>query len=315
MKSLIYYKFKLQTAKTTAIYFLIFFLFNAGLLFAQTGKQQLYISMGDLGPTSKSFLSAAGVKNVFTIGIEGNSFDQLNIQKITAAVKSRYPADSDSGLCALDWEGSELDILKSSPSESPEFKSALNSYIMLLKMVKSLRPNVKWGYYSVPFTTYYKRENLKNTNDKIEPLLAKCDAFFPSTYIYYKEGTVSKGDNEAYAKDNVLTALMLAKNMNKPVYPFVWHRYHVSNKTIGLQLIPIDDFTKYINTILSVSYNGYKVAGVVWWGSDTYYYNVKSKALVEEMSKTNQPDFASYRDDLIIKYGKEILKTVSDNNR
>jgi len=186
--------------------------------------------------------------------------------------------------------------------------------MMVLKMAKALRPNVKWGFYAIPFTTYYKRETIKNNIAKIEQLLLQCDVFFPSLYTPYKEGTISKGDNEAFATDNVLAALVAAKRMNKPVLPFVWHRYHVSNKAIGLQLIPNDEFKRYLNTILSVNYNGYKVAGLVWWGSDTYFYNIKSKALVNEMSTSGHPDFATYRDNLIVNYGKEMLKTIKNSN-
>jgi hypothetical protein len=312
MKLLIY-KSGFSIAKKTIGYLLILLLFKTGSLFAQTGKPQLYISMGDLGPTAKEFLNSNGVKSVFTISINGNSFEQLNMAKITADIKSKFPADSDSGLAALDWEGNAMALLKSSPAESPEFKSALSSYLMLLKAVKALRPNVKWGFYGIPFTTYYKRESLKSDNDKIKPLLSQCDVFFPSAYIFYKEGTVASGDNEAYAKDNILSALMQAKSLSKPVIPFIWHRYHDSNKTIGLQLVPMNDFMRYINTILSVNYNGYKVAGLVWWGADTYFYNVKSKALVDEMSKSNKPDFPSYRDSLIINYGTEILKAIKND--
>ncbi len=65
---------------------------------------------------------------------------------------------------------------------------------------------------------------------------------------------------------------------------------------------------------MSTNYIGYRVAGLVWWGADTFYYNIKSKALVNEMSTSNQPDFATYHDKLIVNYGKAILKTINDSN-
>jgi hypothetical protein len=310
MESLINRRSILLSAQKAVSYLIVFFLLSAGSLYAQTGKQQLYISMGDLGPSAKAFLKTNGVENVFTFNVVGNSIEKIDIAKITEAIKSKFPGASDGGIGSLDWEGAALNALYLSPAESPEFKSSLESFLILLKRVKALRPNVKWGFYDIPFATYYKRETLKNNIAKIEPLLLQCDVFFPTLYTPYKEGSISKGDNEAFATDNILAALMEAKRLNKPVLPFVWHRYHVSNKAIGLQLIPIDEFKRYLNTILSVNYQGYKVAGLVWWGSDTYYYNIKSKALVEEMRGNNQTNFAGYDDNLITNYGKEILKTI-----
>jgi hypothetical protein len=127
-------------------------------------------------------------------------------------------------------------------------------------------------------------------------------------YTFYQDD--SKGSNEDYARDNLLESLSLAKELNKSVMPFVWHRYHDSNKTIGLQLIPSDEFKRYLNAVLSTSYKGTKVAGLVWWGSDQYYYNVKSPALVNEMNASGQTDFKTYHDNLIVKYGNVALDAI-----
>ena len=88
--------------------------------------------------------------------------------------------------------------------------------------------------------------------------------------------------------------LILSRKFNKPVLPFVWHRYHPSNKQIGLQLIPINEFEKYIASILHTSYKGTKASGIVWWGEDQYDYNVKSKELLTEFQQSGQRAFAFF---------------------
>ncbi len=300
--------------------FLISFCIYCNTLNAQNigSGQNLYISMDDLGPHAKSFIAQNNIKEVATfdvVSVNSQNYLQVDTAKLFKKIKSHYPNASDAGIASLDWEGKSLVALSQRGPVTPEFQNALDAFLSVLKLAKGLRPNVKWGFYNVPFATYYNRnDSWKQSCANIEPLLKQCDVFFPTLYVPYKDGSIKSGDNESFAKDNILEALTLASNFNKPVLPFVWHRYHVSNKTIGLQLIPIDEFERYLNTILSVNYNGKKVAGLVWWGSDTYYYNIKSPALINEMSENNQTDFPAYHDNLIIKYGNEMLKTIKRNN-
>ncbi|ASU35131.1 hypothetical protein MuYL_3246 [Mucilaginibacter xinganensis] len=182
-------------------------------------------------------------------------------------------------------------------------------------MAKTLRPNVKWGYYAVPFSRYYNRSKLGDDLSKIEPLLKECDVFFPSFYQNYKDGSIGRDDNEKFAFENLNAILPVAQRMHKPVLPFVWYRYHVSNRNIGLQLIPSDEFEKYLNSILSVNYNGKKVSGLVCWSVDSYYFKKKSKPLLDEMSVTGGQDFDSYHDALVTKYTSGMLRLMKRKNQ
>jgi len=282
---------------------------------AQNTNQKLYVSIADVSPSVKTFFTDNDIKNVITITVVGDSYEAVDKQKLADLIKKRYPNDSDGGIGALDWEGKSLAWLVNLPGDSPEFKSVLNSFIGIIKMAKTLRPNVQWGYYAVPFSRYYNRSKLGDDLNKIEPLLKECDIFFPSFYQSYKDGSIGKDDNERFAYENLNVILPVAQRMNKPVLPFVWYRYHVNNKSIGLQLIPSDEFEKYLNALLSVNYKGKKVSGLVCWSVDSYYLRVKSKALINEMSLNRNQDFNTYHDALVLKYTTGMLKVIKKKNQ
>ena len=151
-----------------------------------------------------------------------------------------------------------------------------------------------------------------SSNQQIGPLLQQCDILFPSIYIYYQDGKFTPNDNEAYGVENINEALKLGVQFNKPVLPFVWHRYHDSNRTIGLQLIPRDDFRTFITKILTTSYKSKHVDGLIWWGADGYYYRVKSAPLVNELNASGAADFGSYFDTLLANYGNLILDAMKN---
>lgn len=295
--------------------FLFLLLSCSSLVKAQNVNQKLYVSITDVTPSVKTFFNDNDIKSVYTFNIVGGSYDAVDQQKLIADIQKRYPGVSDSGIAALDWEGKMIGTLVNSRSDDPEFNKTLNSYINILKMAKALRPNVKWGYYAVPFSRFYGRSKLGEDLRRIEPLLNECDVFFPSFYESYKDGSIERDDNEHFANENLNAILRVAQRMDKPVLPFVWYRYHVSNKNIGLQLIPGDEFEKYLNAILSVNYNGKKVSGVVCWSADTYYFRIKSKPLISEMSASGSQDFDSYHDELVKKYTARMLNLMKKRNQ
>jgi hypothetical protein len=301
---------------TPSPFTLLFLLLScSSLIKAQTVNQKLYVSITDVTPSVKTFFNDNDIKSVYTFNIVGGSYDAVDQQKLIADIQKRYPGVSDSGIAALDWEGTMIGTLVNGRPESSDFNDALNSYIKLLKMAKALRPNVKWGYYAVPFSRFYNRNKLGSDLRKIEPLLRVCDVFFPSFYENYRDGSIEKDDNERFAYENLNAILPVAQRMDKPVLPFVWYRYHVSNKNIGLQLIPNDEFEKYLNAILSVNYNGKKVSGVVCWSVDSYYFKKKSVPLLNEMSESGSQDFDSYHDALVKKYTGRMLNLMKKKNQ
>ena len=66
------------------------------------------------------------------------------------------------------------------------------------------------------------------------------DAIFPSLYTFYED----QNGWETYARET----LQAARQFNKPVYAFIWPKYHPSNKTLKGQYIPRECWRLELNT-------------------------------------------------------------------
>ncbi len=297
--------------------FAIVFAFGFNGANAQTPARHfsLYVCMNNIDAGGQKYLNDMHIQQVALFDsrfIDPNNSNQCNTATLTKAIVAAYPDSTASGIASLDWEGDMLNNLTKDTS-SAEFKNSINEFSKAIQLAKTLRPNVKWGFYFIPFTTYYNR-NTKwmSSNQQIAALLQQCDILFPSVYIYYQDGRFTPNDNEAYAADNINEALKLGVQFNKPVLPFVWHRYHDSNHTIGLQLVPKDDFRNFITKILTTSYKNKHVDGLIWWGADGYFYRVKSAPLVNEFNSSGAADFGTYFNSMLANYGNLILDAMKN---
>ena len=70
-------------------------------------------------------------------------------------------------------------------------------------------------------------------------------------------------------KDCVKMALRYAEG--KPVYPYIWARWHDSNAEWGYKLIHELEFKEHVKSCFQTSWNGDRADGIVWWGGDFYY--------------------------------------------
>ncbi len=274
---------------------------------AQNTNPKLYMCLTDMGPKTLKFMTDSHIENLFLFDrryIDPQNTGQVNVTALSNIIKKEFPNSTASGIGLLDWEGKTFDGLSEDP-QSPNFKNSMNAFIGAIKLAKSLRPNVKWGFFGLPYITRYKDKASQATwiqsNNNVKPLLQQCDVFFPDPEPLGAQG---------FATMNMQGILPLAKSMNELVIPYVWNRYYTPNV---FPLIPISDFKTFINTILTESYQNKKASGVVWWSADTYYYeHEKAKGLIDEMSRTKQPDFVSYHDSLMIDYVSQILTTVKN---
>ncbi len=154
--------------------------------------------------------------------------------------------------------------------------------IAAIEAARALRPRAIIGFYSLPNTRYYGRKSRKWKQElaAVRPVLAHSDALFPSIYDYYFSSNedpaaeTTAAADEAYVRDNVRRALRAAGS--KPVYPYVWGRYHDSNRVYGLQAIPRAEFRGHLEAASSARVEGHGIAGFVWWGSDTYFFPNRS---------------------------------------
>lgn len=293
---------------------LFLFIIYSSFTYAQT-KPKLYYALINLGPKSETFFNTNNIQIVHTMDSRyyaPNPEEKIDYGLFEKSINLWFPNINSEGIAVLDWEGKMGEALHNRNVNSSEFKDALAKYIQLIKFAKKYRPKVQWGCFGIPFTAYWYRNQWDQSNMNLLPLIKECDILCPCFYIYYKEGSEEKGGNIAFAQDNIKKCLILVHMVNNtPILPYIWNRYYDTNKEIGLELIPINEFNNYIRAILNTSYLGQKAAGVVWWGADKDYYNLKKLPLVNEFKKSGKKDFKDYDDNLTVQYGTQMLKAVN----
>lgn len=301
--------------RIVGIFLQLLFFVNIGA-FAQSTKVKLFIGMNDLGPATNSFIAANNIPNVPIFNakdIDPGNVLKLDEQAFTNAIEKRIPNTSVYGYAVIDWEGKIEVPLEFGDANSPEYQSSLAEFTKTIELAKKLRPKMKWGFFGMPFPPLDKRDT--RTNNIVTPLLQLSDVFYPQFYVPYnmkqaQTGSRSIAEKDQFVSDNLLQALTLAQQMNKPVIVFVWHRFYSAGfKQNSLQLIPLNEFDEYMKEILALNYKGKKVEGLILWGADTYYYSVKSKPVVDEFDGSKSKDFKSYHDSLIYKYMKRLNQT------
>lgn len=198
---------------------------------------------------------------------------------VTSAFKSKIescPPDYD-GVFALDWEhafGVSGGFLKALGGRDGAAKqqAAIAEAITAIRAAKALRPNAKFGFYNCPFNGW-SYSTLSNPpawwwaqEQTLAPLVAECDAFFPTIYQYYEIGySISEAEDEKRMRNYANLCLRVAKG--KPIYPFVWELYHSSGKwsTSSRVIAPIQIY-KHISPFAQTEVNGANIAGLYWWG-------------------------------------------------
>jgi len=143
--------------------------------------------------------------------------------------------------------------------------------------------------------------------DQIEKkgaLLKEVDVFFPSLYMFYDDGIVGTLKNSEYISSNIQKSIELGKKYDKPVYPFVLHRFHPSNEKLGWSQMDNSFWEDYIHKIVSCEYNGHNVDGIVWWAADTYFYGRKDGMNINKEFKGSKNDFIKYNDKIYIEKAK-----------
>jgi len=265
-----------------------------------------YICMSDLDSNTKQALKQDGFMFNTLLDWYTPTLDETAFR---ARVNQAFPDANATGIGVLDWEGEAFNKLRLVDANNPDYQSALAQYIKALQIAKSMRPNMKWGYYALPFGI--RDANERQWNKTIAPLLQECDIFFPSLYQYYPQSSTT-GDNEStYVTKYITEMLRLGAKYNKMVMPFVWHRIYINNKDKALTLIPLKDFEIRIIDIMNVKYKGKGVDGMVWWSSDTFYYKQGNDNMNKEVPAGT--DFATYHAALMVKYGASIKSVLAQN--
>jgi hypothetical protein len=236
--------------------------------------------------------------------IDPNGDGELDSAFLVESIQTLYPVHPQFDIGILDWEGQAFQDLQLCSTTDSCFQSAKGQFFRLLRIAKATRPKIKWGIYFLPFTYYWNRDSLLDRNKQIESLLAACDVLMPSLYDFYPDGTRFT-DNEAYYKQNLRSVLAIGHRLKKPVYVFVWHRWHDSNPDKGLELIPIPEFKQHMRWITNAKYRSTKVKGLIWFSSDMYFYQVKP-SLVPAKTATVQ----GFHDQTLLRYYQALRSVI-----
>jgi hypothetical protein len=114
-----------------------------------------------------------------------------------------------------------------------EANKNIDKYIKVIKIFKDIRPDLKFGFYSVlPNRDYWsvisndkkKIKQWNKINKRLKRLAQYVDVVCPSLYTFYD----NIDDWKIYAYENIKKA----KEYNKPIYAFIWPQFHFSNKRL-----------------------------------------------------------------------------------
>lgn len=276
--------------------------FNA----ANANGQRLFVCMDDLDNDTRSNLKAKGISSVLIMYnqyIDPDLDLKLNEDVFVARIKSMYPGATDKGMGVIDWEPAGFDHLK--PSD-PKFIKITAEMEKMVRLAKKTRPNVKWSFYGLPFREYlHFTDAWRQKCYGLIPVLKQCDFLAPSMYSFLPNSL--KGvENKRYVDSNMAMSLRIGAMLNKPVYPFVWHRWHDGNKQYGLTPIPMSEFQGTASRILSRKYNNRRVSGLIWWGAEKYFYNHKNPRILQEAKSFR--NLKDYQENTLDTYSAGLLK-------
>ncbi len=250
-------------------------------------------------PTINNYLTTNNVKKVSFVNdtqfLDPKEKFKFSEKLLLEQLKLAYPNPDSQGVAYIDLEAPYLTYLMDSNINSIEFKKSKKLFIDVLLFVKKNRPNVRWGYYYFPFTTFWDRtKDFYDKDNRVKEIIENSDVMFPSIYIFYNNVNF-KLENKAYLIENTEQVIRIGKKYNKLVYPMIMSRYHPSNSKIGNEMIEKDNLKFYINTILETRFEGKALDGLMLWNADGYAHRIKEKKITAELTTTKM-NFEQYYD-------------------
>ncbi|KAM3097248.1 hypothetical protein ACKFKG_08535 [Phormidesmis sp. 146-35] len=142
-------------------------------------------------------------------------------------------------------------------ASTADVQKTMQKIIQVIDWMKSERPSLKIGVYGFPPIRDYwvplakdanRSTKWQAANEFLRPLTAKVDFIAPSLYTFYTDQDAWA----AYARANIAEA----QRFGKPVLPFLWPRYHMSNRLLAYSYIPGDFWLKQLQTVRSTGAQG-----------------------------------------------------------
>lgn len=279
------------------------------IAFSQT--QQAFMVKALVSGKLEDSLNSFGLgmaKILYTHDFDTKDNGEIDWGYFTERIHTIIPDKHYNGAAILDWEGKSYEVFRTEKAGSPLFTKYIQKYIQLLSFAKTLRPKAKWGFYGFPLTTYWwKTDTLwQQRNTALQPIYTASDALYPYLYDFYKDGSYGWLDEPGYIIQNTKESIKRSIKSKKPVYIFVWHRYHDATENVGLQVIDPSEFELHLTTLLNTTFQEKYVNGLVWWQEDMYYAENDKRLVAEKGNKSSR----QYVDEVLLKYGAIISKVM-----
>lgn len=221
------------------------------------------------------------IQMLYSSHIDSNDDGKFEMNNVFTNLNRIFPKRDTNAILVLDWEGKILNSLRQNLPNSVAFRSAVEEMASLLKIIHQSWPNLKVGYYGLPFRNIVGFDlEFLNKQYALAPIFENSDVIFPSIYLMRKESQKSRqSGNYHYSKMNTEFSLQLAKQYHLEVIPFIWHRYYPTIRKWGLTLIPATELQELIEGIRDATFEEQRVNGVVWWRSDNLFYDGEKDVL------------------------------------
>ncbi|MBD1856031.1 MULTISPECIES: hypothetical protein [Leptolyngbya] len=154
-----------------------------------------------------------------------------------------------------------------------EVRESIDKFLRIIEWTREVAPSLKIGVYSIPPIRDYWTpvrnhpaglKSWRAINQFLKPIADASDFITPSLYTFYDDvpGWVT------YASGNIEEA----QQFGKPVYPFLWCRYHPSNRQRRNQFIDGNFWRTQLETVRDRGANGLVLWD--WAGHDNPRTNV-----------------------------------------
>lgn len=163
--------------------------------------------------------------------------------------------------------------VKLGDASEAEVRQNITKLVQVIEWMREAAPSLKYSIYSIPpirdYWTPVRRhpaglKSWRSLNQFLKPIADASDFITPSLYTFYDDvpGWVT------YASGNIEEA----QQFGKPVYPFLWCRYHPSNRQRRNQFIDGNFWRTQLETVRDRGANGLVLWD--WAGHDNPRTNV-----------------------------------------
>jgi hypothetical protein len=225
---------------------------------------------------------------IYQHSIDKNKDSKLDSENFAEHVNSRFRDYR--GPVSIDWEGRATWGLRGPDIPKEKVDALVSEFLKAVNTLKRASPlPIEVGFFGFPSRLSTHLERTVSEVHNMRDVYKNIEVIFPSLYLRRNDPIASSSINfiEAHLKD----VLRETCQYNKKIYGFISHRWVPGSRFTPLSLVPLEVFEDYIRTIKSVSYQGCRLNGVVWWGADEYWYKSgRRKEIAQSLNEYSSMD-------------------------